>query len=97
MQIHADFRRPQFLRPDQPMESIGKPVFGAIKAKVVLQNFCAKIPKPGPPQAESVIAAARRPRIAFMFLRRTTSNQTVSRDVEAPDGLAEMPAAEIDE
>jgi hypothetical protein len=54
-----------------------------------------EIMKPGPPQTESVITAARSPRRGFPILRRI-SKQSASRDVEAPDGLAEMPVAEID-
>ena len=37
-----------------------------------------------------------RPGEAFQFPARS-SNQTALRDVEAPDGLAEMPVAKIDE
>jgi hypothetical protein len=94
MQIRAEFRQPQFLRSDQPVESIGKPILGAIEDRA--ENFYAKMPKPGPPQAESVVTAARGPRIASKFLRQT-SNQTASRDVGASGGLAERTAAKIDE
>jgi hypothetical protein len=54
-----------------------------------------EIMKPEPPQTESVITAARSPRRGFPILRRI-SKQSASRDVEAPDGPAEMPVAEID-
>jgi hypothetical protein len=54
------------------------------------------MPKPEPPQIESVVTAARGPRIAFKFLRHKT-NQTASRDVGASGRLAERTAAKIDE
>jgi hypothetical protein len=76
MQIRAEFRQPQFLRSDQPVESIGKPILGAIEDRA--ENFYAKMPKPGPPQAESAVTAARGPRIASKFSPSQSSNQTVS-------------------
>jgi hypothetical protein len=46
MQIRADFRQPQFLRSDQPMGSIGKPILGPIEDRDA--NSYAKIQKPEP-------------------------------------------------
>jgi hypothetical protein len=44
--IRADFRKPQFLLRDQPMDSIGKPLCGTIEDRA--ENFHAKILKPEP-------------------------------------------------
>jgi hypothetical protein len=68
MQIHADFRQAQFLRSDQPVESIGKPILGAIEDRA--ENFYAKIPKPEPPQAERALGPLRSPRSGLPIRRR---------------------------
>src|SRR4051794_26128542 len=56
-------------------------------------------PKPEPPQAESVITAARSPeaRPSVSPPPPPPSAKAASRDVEASDGLAEMTVAEINE
>jgi hypothetical protein len=95
MQIHADFRQAQFLRGDQPVESIGKPILGAIEDRA--ENFYAKMPKPEPPQGESALEAAQKLQECVQVSPSQTSKPTASRDAEAPDGLAEMPVAKIDE
>jgi hypothetical protein len=45
--IRADFRKPQFRLRDQPMDSIGQPLFGAIEDRA--ENFYTKILRPEPP------------------------------------------------
>jgi hypothetical protein len=49
----------QRLCGDQPVESIDKPILGAIEARAA--NFYAKMPKLEPPQGGSILGAAQKP------------------------------------
>ena len=59
--------------------------------------FYAKMERPTPPQAESVLGAARNAQERLSVSPPSTPAQTTSRDVEASDGPDERPIAEIDE
>jgi hypothetical protein len=60
-------------------------------------DFYAKMSKPEPPQAESVVTAGRGALDRVQVSDANSSAKTASRDVEAPDEPAERTIAEIDE
>jgi hypothetical protein len=62
-----------------------------------LRRVSPEIPKPEPPQAEGVLGAAQKLQDRVQVSPSQSSKPTVSRDVEPPDRLAEMPVAKIDE
>jgi hypothetical protein len=67
----------------------------ALPSKNALQTFTRRCRSRNRRRLKAFWEPLRRPRSELAILRRI--KQSASRDVEAPDGLAEMAVAEIDE